>query len=286
MYGLLMSAAGMTILDCLIILRGAATRVNIPVAMCMMVAASLLQACFIWLQPEPYRSIRHQVTWFNRTVRLLVLLGPILNSNFDAVYKLMPAHHVQQQAVLTLLGIICTLPLMQVYTNLCFVVPVASLLLWQIPAVMLTTMLSWYSQQGLVALPGMQELADSTCGKVRGVFELTLHVLIDQGTMPGVPAAGFDAFGTESRCAGRASFLQLMLFANLVLAYYLPVHTTMYVELCHKLNFWRSRGVEVAVQASPLLPMPGSHLASYLCVLLCSQVLLWFLAEGLTGLLL
>lgn len=214
------------------------------------------------------------------------MLGPILNSNFDLVYKLMPAHHVKQQAVLILLGTMCTLPLMQVYHNLCFVVPVASLLLWQVPAVVLTTTLSWYSQQGLVALPGMQDLADSTCAKVRGVFELTLHVLVDQGTMPGVPAAGFDAFGTESNCAGKASFLQLMLFANLVLAYYLPVHTTMYVELCHKLNFWRSRGVHVTVQASPLLPMPESHLASNLCLLLCSQVLLWFLAEALTALLL
>jgi hypothetical protein len=196
----------------------------------------------------------------------------------------MPTHHLNQPE-LVLLGAVFMVPIINFYGSLCFVVSAASMMLLQVPASVAATKLSLYSQEALSAMPGMQQLADSTCTHVRGMFELLLHVFVDQGTMPAVPAAGFNAFGTQGSCSGHASFLQLMLFGNIMLTYMFPVYLTYTVELRHKLRFWQVRGVNVTVQASPLLPFPDSQFVSHCCVLLCGQVLLWFLAEVLTGLL-
>lgn len=279
-----MSAAGMSSLLWLIVSRGVAARFNVPLAMCCIIAASLLQLCLIRWCNRLYRGIRHQLTYTNRVVCLLLLLGPILNGRADMISRLLPTHHLNQPE-LALLGAVCIVPITNFYASLCFVVSAASLLLLQVPAAVLTTKLSLNSQEDLLALPGMQQLADSTCMHVRGMFELLLHVCVDQGTMPAVPAAGFDAFGTTGTCCEHTSFLQLMIYGNLLLTYLFPVYLTYTVELRHKLRFWQLRGVHVTVQASPLLPFPEAQLVSHCCVLLCSQVLLWFLAEALTGLL-
>jgi hypothetical protein len=286
-----MSAVGMSTMVWLIVTRAVASRLNVPVAMCFIIAASLLQLCFIRWCNSLYRGIRHQLTYTNRFVRLLILLGPVVNGKGDVISRLMPTHHLSQPE-LVLLGAVCIVPIMHFYGSLCFVVSAASLLLVQAPYAVITTKLYLYSQEALLGLPGMQQLADSTCVHVRGMFELLLHVFVDQGTMPAVPAAGFDAFGTTGTCSGHASFLQLMLYGILpsthavrLLTYLFPVYLTYSVEMRHKLRFWQLRGVYVTVQASPLLPFPDSQFVSHCCVLLCSQVLLWFLAEVLTGLL-
>lgn len=289
--GHLLSAGAMSAFGCLILSRAVAVSFNFPLALAVIIGASLLQWVFIRLCPATYRNVRHSLTLGNRLVRLALMLGPLLNGNLDVVHKLLPSKHLEQpgHAGLALLGTMCTLALIQCYGCMCFVMPAAALVLVQIPAAAMTTALSIYAQEGLTACqPGIQQLADSICTHVRGVIELALHVCVDQGTMPGVPAAGFSAFGTHSpaRCAGRASFLQLIIFSNLSLTFYLPVHTTYLVELRHKLRFWKSRGMHVAVRASPLLPIPGCHLGSHCCVFLCAQVLLWFASEALTSLLL
>lgn len=289
--GHLLSAGAMCVFGWLIVSRAVAVRLNVPLAIAVIMGASVLQWVFIRLCPATYRNVRHSLTLGNRLVRLAVMLGPLLNGNTDAVHKLLPSKHLEQpgHAGLALLGTMCTLALIQCYGCMCFVMPAAVLVVVQIPAAAMTTALSIYAQEGLTACqPGIQQLADSVCTHVRGVIELALHVCVDQGAMPGVPAAGFDAFGTHSpaTCAGRASFLQLIIFSNLSLTFYLPLHTTFLVELRHKLRFWKSRGMHVAVRASPLLPIPGCHLASHCCVFLCAQVLLWFASEALTSLLL
>lgn len=289
--GHLLSAGSMCAFGWLIFSRAAAVRFNVPLAMAVIIGASLLQWVFIRLCPATYRGVRHQLTLGNRLVRLALMLGPVVNGNLDVVHKLLPSKHLEQpgHAGLALLGTMCTLALIQCYSCMCFVMSAAVLLLVQIPAASLTTALSVYAQEGLAASqPGLPQLADSICTHVRGVIELALHVIVDQGTMPGVPAAGFDAFGTHSpaKCAGRASFLQLIIFSNLMLTLYLPVHLTYLVELRHKQRFWKSRGMSVAVRASSLLPVPRCHLASHCCVFLGAQLLLWFMSEALTSLLL
>lgn len=254
------------------------------VTACCLMVASLVQLYVIQARPAQYKAWRHRWAVFNRLSRILLLLLPVLNGKRDVISELLPRYHHAQQ-VGTLLAYVCVVPLTQFYTSLCFVLPVSATLLSQLVGVGLTAMLVWQSHGPLSASPGMQQLADRVCGTIRGAFELFLYVTVDQGTLPGVPAAGMDAFGLPSRCTGHATFKQLLLFANLNITYFLPVFVTFVVELHHKRQFWQTRRVQLAVQPSPLMPLPGHFISSH-CIVLCfAQLLLWFLAEALTPLL-
>jgi hypothetical protein len=217
-------------------------------------------------------------------LRVTPLLGLVKSRNWSYAQRMLPLHHSDDPFVV-LLGAICIIPLMLFYSNLCFVVPFATLIVPQLPVAVLSSIVAIKSQQLLMTMPGMQALADGACAHTRGIIALALHVLVDQGTMPGVPAAGFEAFGIPSRCSGHASFLQLALYANLSLTYFLPVYFMFCVELQQKRQFWQAQNVPVTLQASPMLPFPRHHFASHCCVLLLSQLLLWFAAELLTALL-
>jgi hypothetical protein len=279
-----MSVVGMGSMAYLATSRGASSSIYFPVGCCLLILSSALQICMMQLRPQLSAAFRHQLVWFNRISRFQLLLGPLINHNFEVVHKLIPTHHLQhlEYVLLASLGVI---PMAQFYGNLCFVVPVRTLLFMQLPAVTASIALSAPSHASLIQIPGMLQLAESACAHVRGVFELALHVLVDQGTMPGVPAAGFDAGGIPSRCHGRASVMVMALYANLSLVYFLPIFISFTGELRHKRLFWEARSATVKVQASPLLPFPSHHLAAHCCVLLCTQILLWFVAELLTAVL-
>jgi hypothetical protein len=247
-------------------------------------AASVFQLCLIYARPSTYKRLRFQLAWGNRIIRMMLLVNLFRTRNWGFAQRMLPLHHSDDLYVV-LMASICIVPLMLFYSNLCFVVPLATLVVPQLPVVVLSSILAVKSQQLLMDMPGMQALADGACAHMRGAAALVLHVLVDQGTMPGVPAAGFEAFGIPSRCSGHASFLQLALYANLSLTYMLPLYFMFCVELQHKRQFWAARNIPVTFQASAMLPFPRHHFASHCCVLLSSQLLLWFVTELVAALL-
>lgn len=250
---------------------------------CLMVSV-VAQLVLVSTRPAVHNAWRHQLAWANRVARILVLLVP-MRRHYDIAGRLLPTHHHTELAS-ALFSVMCVLPLTQFYGSLCFVLPAASTMLVQLLATMVISSILKNSYPTLSSLPGMDSLGDKVCLYIRGVFELVLHVVVDQAAMPGVHAAGFDAFGLPSRCHGQATFAQLLLYGSLTFGFFLPFWFTYVVELRHKLQFWRNRHVCVQVQRSPLLPMPGSPFVSHLTVLLSAQLLLWFLAELLVPLLL
>lgn len=283
--GHVMSILGICMNMYLMLARSANSNDQVPyVALPCIMAVSVLQLCLMYMRPSIYKRLRLQLAWGNRMLRLTPLVGLFKHRNWTYAQRMLPLHHCDDPFAV-LLGSICIVPLMLFYSNLCFVVPFATLIVPQLPVAVLSSILAIKSQQLLMNMPGMQALADSACAHTRGVIALVLHVLVDQGTMPGVPAAGFEAFGIPSGCSGHASFLQLALYANLSLTYFLPVYFMFCVELQLKRQFWQAQNIPVEFQTSLMLPFPRHHFASHCCVLLLSQLLLWFVAELLTVLL-
>lgn len=137
----------------------------------------------------------------------------------------------------------------------------------------------WSAPPAMHQLPGMQHLATTICNSFRTAFEVVLYVVVDLGAMPGVPAAGFNAFGLSSRCETGMVYAQLLVYAHLLVAFMLPLYIAYIVEFHHKVSFWRSRGVCVIPQRSLLLPFPDNPVLSHVVVCLVSPLLLWFLAE-------
>jgi hypothetical protein len=137
----------------------------------------------------------------------------------------------------------------------------------------------WGSPASMHKLPGMDTAATAACSSCRGVFELVLYVIIDLGFMPGVPAAGVSAFGLPDRCGTGMVYAQLLVYAALLLSFFVPLYTLYVIELHHKLSFWRERGVAVAADRSLLLPLPEAPVLSHVLVCLFAPVLLWFAAE-------
>lgn len=281
--GHFMSLMALLSLTSVMVSRGAANGILFPASMLVLMVINFLQLCLIKTRPAVYRAWRHRLAVGNRISRLLVSAVPVLRLRSQSVSRFLgPAN--QHTLGMVLLATVCSFPMMLFYNTLCFVVSGAATLLLQPVATLVCAMLGVRSHPMLEAIPGMQQFANNICSTVRAVFELALHVAVDQGAMPAVPAAGFDAFGTPSMCAGRRTFVQLLLFSNLSLTYFLPVFVTYIVELRHKCQFWQRRGVCIVVQASPLLPFPD-NLVSHACVLCLAPLLLWFLAEFLTPLL-
>jgi len=282
--GHFMSLVALLSLTSLMVRRGASNGFLVPISMLMLAVLNFMQLCLIRTRPAVYRAWRHRLAVGNRIGRLLVGAMPALRLRSDSIPRFLGSAN-QHTMGMVLLATLCSFPLMLFYNTLCFVVSAAATLLLQPVAMLVCGIFGVHSHPMLEATPGMQQFADNVCSTVRAVFELALHVAVDQGTMPGVTAAGFDAFGTPSRCAGRRTFVQLLLFSNLSLTYFLPVFVTYVVELRHKSQFWHRRGVCIVVQASPLLPFPDNHLVSHACVFCLAPLLLWFLAEFLTPLL-
>lgn len=137
----------------------------------------------------------------------------------------------------------------------------------------------WKAPAAMHKLPGMQQLTHSVCSTFRGTFELALYVMVDLGPMPGVPAAGLNAFGLSDRCDSSLVYAQLLVYGNIMVSYIIPVYACYALELHHKLSFWRSRDVKVEADRSVLLPFPENSMLSHLVVGLVSPLLVWFVAE-------
>jgi hypothetical protein len=127
----------------------------------------------------------------------------------------------------------------------------------------------------------MRQLSTSICNGFRGTLELILYVVVDLAAMPGVPAAGVDAFGLPDRCESGTVYAQLLVYAALMVSFFLPLYASYVIELHHKLWFWQARGVAVAADRSLLLPLPDTPVLSHVLVCLLAPLVLWFVAEGL-----
>jgi hypothetical protein len=139
----------------------------------------------------------------------------------------------------------------------------------------------WHAPSSMHKLPGLHTAATAVCRSFRGVFVLLLYVIFDLGFMPGVPAAGVDAFGLPDRCDSGTVYAQLLVYAALMVSFFLPLYASYVIELHHKLWFWQARGVAVAADRSLLLPLPDTPVLSHVLVCLLAPLVLWFVAEGL-----
>jgi hypothetical protein len=162
-----------------------------------------------------------------------------------------------------------------------YLLPTSAGLLLQPLAAAVPLSWAWASPPSMHKLPGMQSTATAVCSSFRGAFEMLLYVIFDLGIMPGVPAAGVDAFGLPDRCKTRMVYAQLLVYATLLLSLMLPLYVSFIIELHHKLSFWQAKGVAVQADRSLLLPLPESPLLSHAVVGLTAPVLLWFIAEGI-----
>jgi hypothetical protein len=131
----------------------------------------------------------------------------------------------------------------------------------------------------------MRQLSTSICNGFRGTLELILYVVVDLAAMPGVPAAGVDAFGLPDRCESGTVYAQLLVYAALMVSFFLPLYASYVIELHHKLSFWRRRDVVVVADGSVLLPVPSLPLLSHVLVSCVVSLLLWVVAEQLAVLL-
>lgn len=138
----------------------------------------------------------------------------------------------------------------------------------------------WSSPSSMHKLPGMHAAAKTVCSSFRGVYELLLYIIIDIGVMPGVPAAGVDAFGLPDRCESGAVYAQLLVYGTLMMSLFVPLFVSYVIELHHKLSFWQDRGVAVEADRSVLLPLPHSPVLSHFLVCFAAPLVLWFVAEG------
>ncbi|WIA21375.1 hypothetical protein OEZ85_000594 [Tetradesmus obliquus] len=131
--------------------------------------------------------------------------------------------------------------------------------------------------QAMQAVPGVQQLAGDVCYSLHGVFE---SVLALAAAGAGVSTGTCGALDTAARtCSPELLFEQLVMYASLVLSYFVPLFLGFIAELHHKRNFWKKCNMEVELQRSVLLPLPGQPLLSHALVLVLSPVLLWFVAE-------
>lgn len=143
----------------------------------------------------------------------------------------------------------------------------------------------WNAPPAMHKVPGLCELASLICNSTRGGLELLLYMVVDVGAMPGIPAAGYNAFGLPDRCGSATVYAQLLVYANLLFSWAVPLYISGIIELHHKLSFRRSRGMQVVADRSLFLPLPDNVVVSHMSVGLTVPVLLWFAAEQIAPLL-
>uniref|UniRef100_A0A383WKA8 Uncharacterized protein n=1 Tax=Tetradesmus obliquus TaxID=3088 RepID=A0A383WKA8_TETOB len=260
--------------------RSVALAGSVQVALALLTLLALLQLLLLHKRLKAYMRLRHSITMVNRLLRTLMALLPVAEQRYDIMSRWMQqSRPVPHPVAIVLAGYALFSPLLQLQISCIFSLPTAANLL-QLPfATAQSLSWVWNAPLAMHKVRGMQQLATSVCNGFRGTLELILYVIVDLGAMPGVPAAGVDAFGLPDRCETGAVYAQLLVYAALMVTFFLPLYASYVIELRHKLSFWRRRDVEVVADRSVLLPLPGHLLLSHVLVCCAASLLLWVAAE-------
>lgn len=240
----------------------------------LFIVAALLQLLVMHRARTWYCKHRFVAAVANRVARQLQACAMILQSGFNATSSLAINNSKPWQVLAAHLLMSGVLSLQACQSIL---LPVRTAVLLQPIYVAISLAWHWHSPQAMQAVPGVQQLAGDVCYSLHGVFE---SVLALAAAGAGVSTGTCGALDTAARtCSPELLFEQLVMYASLVLSYFVPLFLGFIAELHHKRNFWKKCNMEVELQRSVLLPLPGQPLLSHALVLVLSPVLLWFVAE-------
>lgn len=252
---------------------------NTQAATACMLLLAVLQLLLLRKQLGVYLRYRHCITCTIRALRCAVFFLPAINRSYDVITKWgAPGQHGTAAA---LAAYMFSPSLMHLQASCAYPLPTSAGVLLQPLGAATALSWVWSSPTSMHKLPGMHAAAQTVCSSFRGVYELLLYIIIDIGVMPGVPAAGVDAFGLPDRCESGAVYAQLLVYGTLMMSLFVPLFVSYVIELHHKLSFWQDRGVAVEADRSVLLPLPDSPVLSHFLVCFAAPLVLWFVAEGL-----
>eukprot|EP00775_Hariotina_reticulata_P010706 gene10706-10863_t len=248
-----------------------------------------LQLVMMFAYKQRMCSIRHTLAAVQRCWRLVLLSFIAVSKQHNLFGPVQTWYGEGTSPYAVLAGAVLVLPSLTLQVSLDFALPVRLAYWVQPAAVAVTAALVVNAPAALLEMPGMEAAAQNVCSTMDSMYELISSVPLrvvtwwwwwwfqpHQDSSQVIGGGGAVGDICHSQCA----LPQLMLFAFLLLALFVPLLVLYTLELNQKLAFYRSKNMSVTVDPSAFLPFPSLPGLSRVVVLLVWPVLLWNCAEA------